>query len=179
MGRYDDSNIFDLNSARNEGLIPKDYFRMWGFEDKKLFEYSKNKIDELAKGDKPFAVTMYTMDTHSFEEGYQCELCNKSIGNSFAAAVGCTSRQVQDFIDWLRTKPYYEDTVIIITGDHIAEHVPEGIDLEQKDCERSVYNCFINAQKTPENAKNRIFSQMDMFPKNFEYFNKEFWKDKQ
>ena len=164
VGRYEDSKVFDLNSARSEGLIPEDYFKMWGFEDKKMFEFSKIKIDELAKGSKPFAVTMYTMDTHSFEEGYRCELCDKSISNRFAAAVNCTSRQVKDFIDWLKTKPYYEDTVVVITGDHIAEHVPEGIELEEKGYERSPYNCFINAQKTPENAKNRVFSPLDMFP---------------
>lgn len=164
VGRYEDSNIFDLNSARDEGLIPKDYFKMWGFEDRKVFEFSKLKIDELAKGDKPFAVTMYTMDTHSFEEGYRCPLCDKSIGNNFAAAVNCTSRQVDEFIKWLKTKPYYDDTVIIITGDHIAEHFPSGIEFEEDGYERTPYNCFINAQKSPENAKNRIFAPMDMFP---------------
>jgi phosphoglycerol transferase len=221
VGRYDDSKVFDLNSARSEGLIPQDYYQMWGFEDRKMFEYSKQKIDKLAQGEKPFAVTMYTMDTHSFEEGYRCPLCDKSVTNNFAAAVGCTSRQVKDFIDWLKTKPYYDDTVIIITGDHIAEHVPEGIDLEQEGYERSPYNCFINAAKTPSNAKNRVISPMDMFPttlsalgaeikgdrlglgtdlfsetktlaeeigkdklseqiqQNSDYFNREFWKEKQ
>ena len=221
VGRYDDSKVFDLNSARSEGLIPQDYYQMWGFEDRKMFEYSKQKIDKLAQSEKPFAVTMYTMDTHSFEEGYRCPLCDKSVTNNFAAAVGCTSRQVKDFIDWLKTKPYYDDTVIIITGDHIAEHVPEGIDLEQEGYERSPYNCFINAAKTPSNAKNRVFSPMDMFPttlsalgaeikgdrlglgtdlfsetktlaeeigkeklaeqiqQNSDYFNREFWKEKQ
>lgn len=164
VGRYEDSNVFDLNSARDEGLIPKDYFKMWGFEDRKMFEFSKLKIDELAKGSKPFAVTMYTMDTHSFEEGYRCALCDKSVGNNYAAAVGCTSRQVDEFIRWLKTKPYWEDTVVIITGDHIAEHFPKGIEFEEDGYERSPYNCFINAQKSPENAKNRIFAPMDMFP---------------
>ncbi len=164
VGRYGDSNVFDLNKAKEEGLIPEDYFEMWGFEDRKMFEFSKQKIDELAKGDKPFAVTMYTMDTHSFEEGYRCPLCDNSLGNRFASAVNCTSRQVDSFINWLKTKPYFEDTVVIITGDHIAEHVPEGMELEQDGYERTPYNCFINAQKTPENPKNRIFSPMDMFP---------------
>ena len=37
-------------------------------------------------------------------------------------------------------------------------------ELEKDGYERSPYNCFINAQKTPENAKNRVFSPMDMFP---------------
>ena len=164
VGRYPDSNIFDLNSAKKEGLLPEEYYRMWGFEDKKLFEFSKQKIDELAKGSKPFAMTMYTMDTHSFEEGYRCELCDDKISNRFAAAVDCVSRQTEDFINWLKNKPYFDDTVIVITGDHIAEHVPDGIELEKDGYERSPYNCFINAQKTPDNAKNRVFSPMDMFP---------------
>ena len=150
VGRYDDSNIFDLSSAKKEGLIPEEYYRMWGFEDKKLFEFSKDKIDELAKGDKPFAVTMYTMDTHSFEEGYRCELCDNKISNRFAAAVDCVSRQVDDFISWLKTKPYFDDTVIVITGDHIAEHVPEGIELEKENSRESQEQSFLADGYVPD-----------------------------
>ena len=164
VGRYDDSNIFDLNTARDEGLIPEDYFEMWGFEDMKMFEFSKMKIEELAKGDKPFAVTMYTMDTHSYEEGYECPLCDTSIENSFARTIRCTSKQVGDFIEWLKGRPYFKDTVVILTGDHIAEHLPEGIEFEANGYMRSPYNCFINAQAQPLNMKNRQFSPLDMFP---------------
>ncbi|MBR6046340.1 MAG: sulfatase-like hydrolase/transferase [Ruminococcus sp.] len=164
VGRYEDSSVFDLNSAIDEGLLPEHYFEMWGFEDCKMFAYSKQKIEKLAGSGKPFAVTMYTMDTHSFEEGYRCELCGNRFGNRFANSVSCTSRQVKDFIDWLKTKPYYDDTVIIITGDHIAEHVPEGLELEQEGYVRTPYNCFINAAKQPADSKNRQFSPMDMFP---------------
>ena len=164
VGRYEDSNIFDLNSARDEGLIPKDYFEMWGFEDSKMFEFSKLKIDALAKSDKPFAVTMYTMDTHSFEEGYRCELCDKSIKNRFASAVRCTSKQMYDFLEWLKTKPYYDDTVVVITGDHIAEHFPTGIEFEEEGYTRTPFNCFINSAKEPVKEKERLFAPMDMFP---------------
>ena len=41
VGRYDDSNVFDLYKARDEGLIPKNYFEMWGFEDREMFEFPK------------------------------------------------------------------------------------------------------------------------------------------
>ncbi|MBR6102565.1 MAG: LTA synthase family protein [Ruminococcus sp.] len=164
VGRYEDSSVFDLHSAIDEGLLPEGYFEMWGFEDCKMFEYSKQKIEKLAESGKPFAVTMYTMDTHSYEEGYRCELCDDKFDSRFANAVNCTSRQVKDFIDWLKTKPYYEDTVIVITGDHIAEHVPEGLVLEQEGYTRTPYNCFINAAKQAVNPKNRQFSPMDMFP---------------
>jgi len=164
VGRYDNSNIFDYEAAKKQGYIPEDYMEMWGFEDMKLFEFSKKKIDELAEKGKPFAVTMYTMDTHSYEEGYRCPLCDSSIGSNFAAAVRCSSKQVGEFINWLKTRPYYEDTVVVLTGDHIAEHMINGIDFEEEGYTRTPFNCFIGAVKQPKKAKNRLFSPLDMFP---------------
>ena len=164
VGRYDDSGIFDYVAAKKLGYIPQDYMEMWGFEDRKLFEFSKKKIEQLAKNGKPFAVTMYTMDTHSYEEGYHCPLCDTSIRSNFAAAVNCTSRQVGEFIDWLKTKPYFKDTVVVLTGDHIAEHMINGIDFEADGYIRTPYNCFIGAAKQPKSPKNRQFSPLDMFP---------------
>lgn len=164
VGRYENSSIFDLYSARKEGLIPEDYFKMWGFEDRKVFEFSKLKIDRLAESGKPFAVTMYTMDTHSYEEGYRCPLCDSSIGSNYAAAVRCTSKQVGEFISWLRTRPYCDDTVVILTGDHIAEHMMNGIEFEAEGYTRTPFNCFIGAAKQPKRPKNRQFSPLDMFP---------------
>jgi len=164
VGRYEDSHIFDLKEARKQGYIPEDYFQMWGFEDRKVFEFSKKLITEIAAKGRPFAVTMYTMDTHSYEEGYICPLCDRTVGGSFATAVHCTSKQVGDFVEWVKQQPFYEDTVIILTGDHIAEHLSPGIEFEEEDYQRSPYNCFINSPKTPIRPKNRVFSALDMFP---------------
>ena len=76
----------------------------------------------------------------------------------------CADRQIAEFIAWCKQQPFYEDTVIIISGDHprmdkvLVENEPDFL-------ERTIYNCFINAQVEGSiNMKNRDFTSMDMFP---------------
>ena len=68
--------IFDNNSAKEKGLIAKDYFEWWGIEDRKVLEFSKEELKELSNGDKPFMLMLFTMDTH-FKDGYQDNSCEK------------------------------------------------------------------------------------------------------
>ncbi|MBQ8922679.1 MAG: LTA synthase family protein [Oscillospiraceae bacterium] len=163
VGRYENSTIYDYKTAKARGDIPQDYHEMWGFEDRKLFEFAKQQLAELASGDAPFCLTMYTMDTHSHEYGYHCPLCDPEINDQFLAAVRCSSRQVADFVEWLKEQPYYEDTVIILIGDHLASaNIPKVI--RDDGFTRTTYNCIINSPKTPVNTKFRTFCSMDMFP---------------
>jgi phosphoglycerol transferase len=164
VGRYEDSTIYDYNSAKEEGVLPENYEFTWGMEDYILFPLIKEKMTVLAAEGAPFCTTIYTVDTHSYEGGNRCPLCDSSIQNDYAAAVRCSGRQVADFLDWLSEQPYYDDTVIILVGDHLADEISVGIRFEEDGYLRTTYNCFIHAQKTPENAKSRVFSAVDMFP---------------
>lgn len=163
VGRYENSTIFDYATAKEKGLIPQDYHEMWGFEDRKLFEFAKQQLAELAAGDAPFCLTMYTMDTHSHEYGYRCPLCDPEIDDQYLASIRCSSRQISDFVAWLKEQPYYEDTVVILVGDHLASaDIPEI--LKDDGYTRTTYNCIINSPKTPVNTKFRTHCSMDMFP---------------
>ena len=106
---------------------------------------------------------MLTVDTH-FEDGYVCDLCqDEHPGNQYANVMSCASRQVVDFVNWLKAQPFYENTTIVIVGDHLTmdsdfcQDVPE-------DYTRGVYNTIINAPIVPVNQKNRMATTMDMFP---------------
>ncbi len=166
VGRYDNSQICDYNYAVSHGMIPDGYKEMWGFEDSKLFSFAKDKLTELAAGDEPFCLTMYTMDTHSREYGYRCELCDPAISDDYMAAVRCSSKQVSAFVEWIEAQPFYENTVIILVGDHlVSAEIPGYIGGNANDgYTRTTYNCIIHAAKEPEQEKNRAFSSLDMFP---------------
>ena len=167
VGRYDDSNIFDMKTAKDQGYVSIENLNNswgWGFNDKILFEQSKRLISELAKSDKPFFATLYTVDTHSIEGGSRCELCDDSIENDYLAATRCSSRQVSDFIEWIKKQDFYENTTIIMIGDHLGIHGDNtGIEISDS-YKRTTYNCIINAAKEPVKEKNRIFCSLDMFP---------------
>lgn len=164
VGRYENSTIYDYNSAKEENRLADDYSFQWGMEDYILFPIIKEKMTELAEKGAPFCTTIYTVDTHSNEGGNNCPLCDNSVENRYAKAVRCSSRQVSDFMNWLSEQPYYEDTVIILVGDHLADLTSVGIRFGEDDYIRTTYNCFIHAQKTPEKPNSRVFSSMDMFP---------------
>ena len=165
VGQYEDSVIFDKTSAVDEGLVDKnsDDMWQWGVQDSRLFEIAKEKITQLSQQDKPFFVTMYTMDTHTAEGGHRCRYCDSGIENDYLAAVNCSSRQVKAFVDWVKEQPFYENTTIIMIGDHTGDEKRAKLDID-KDYTRTTFNCIINPAKEPVNEKNRVFTSLDMFP---------------
>ena len=155
-------NIVDIDSLKAEGKLPEDYHEWWGFEDQKLFAFAKEEVSKLASLEEPFNFTMLTCDTH-FPDGYLCELCQEAYEDQYSNVLACSSRQVYEFVEWIKAQPFYENTTIVISGDHLTmdNDFLEEIDQEY---ERTIYNCIINAPVEPVNEKNRKFGTMDMFP---------------
>ena len=156
--------MFDYNYAKENGYIDEDYYVWWGFEDEKLFEFAKEELLELAKGDAPFNLTMLTVDTHA-EDGYVCQNCRKEFGNNqYANVFACSSRQVSEFVSWCQQQDFYENTTIILVGDHptmdsdFCKKLPNGY-------QRKVYTAVINSAVEPADPhRTRVFSTMDLFP---------------
>ncbi len=161
--------IFDYYTAieRGEeaGYLPEDYYVWWGFEDQKLFDYAKREILQLYSEGKPFNFTMLTVDTH-FTDGYKCELCESNFDNQYANVLRCSDKQIYEFVSWVKEQPFYKDTVIVLSGDHLTmDHKYfDRVDDEAKERGRRIYNCFINTGLSDEHTKNRTFSTLDIFP---------------
>ncbi len=161
------TEICDYNTAKENGQIPEDYYVWWGYEDQKLFANAQEKLTELSSKDEPFNFTMLTVDTH-FEDGYVCEQCQNEFGdNQYANVMACSSRQVDAFVKWIQQQPFYENTTIVISGDHLTMNSDFCNDVSE-DYERSVYNVFINLPEgldtSFEKTHNREFATLDMFP---------------
>lgn len=156
--------IYDIYTARADGIVPRGYFVWWGMEDKHLFEYARQELTKIAESEQPFAFTMLTVDTHHVG-GYQCELCQESTsGETYDQSISCSSRQVAAFVDWIQAQPFYENTTVIIVGDH--ESMDNGY-FERtidEDYQRRLYNCFINSAADTAHTKGRLFSAEDLFP---------------
>ena len=155
--------IYDIYTARRDGIVPKDYFVWWGMEDLHLFEYAKQELTEISQGDEPFAFTMLTVDTHHIG-GYQCEYCRGEYEETYEQSIACSSRQVLEFIQWLQEQPFYENTTGIITGDHLSMdngYFQRNVD---EDYQRMVYHCILNSALESGNTKNREYCAVDLFP---------------
>ena len=155
--------VFDYYTAIEKGYIAEDYYEWWGFEDEHLYEMAKDEITRLAEGDAPFNFTMLTVDTH-FPNGYTCELCDDKYDSVAENVVACSDRQLAQFINWCKEQDFYEDTVIVIVGDHPRMDTVLVAGNHYED--RTMYNCFINvdADKASLNMVNREWSTMDMLP---------------
>ncbi len=158
-GNYD---IIDINSLKAEGRLPEDYREWWGFEDQKLFSFAKEEILKLAEKDEPFNFTLLTCDSH-FPSGYVCELCPTEYDTQYPNVLRCTAQQVTEFVSWIKAQPFYDNTTIVISGDHLTMD-PQFFEDANEDYERTVYNCIVNSSIKPKNEKFREFGTFDMFP---------------
>lgn len=157
--------IRDYTYARKHGRIPDDYLVFWGYEDEKLFQFAREDLLEMAESGQPFNLTMLTVDTH-FEDGYRCRLCRDDFGEQYADAFACSSRQVAEFVEWMQQQDFYDNTTIVICGDHptmdkdFCEDVPGSY-------QRKTYVTIINGVSADGGTHERAYreySTMDLFP---------------
>lgn len=156
--------IYDIYTAWRDGTVNNGYWNnWWGFEDYILFDYAKKELTKISEKDQPFAFTMLTVDTHHIG-GFTCKYCENTSTESYENAISCSSKLVAEFVSWLQQQPFYENTTVIITGDHCSMdggYFNRNVD---EDYTRHVYNCFINSAVSTQWTKNRQFCAMDMFP---------------
>ncbi len=157
-GNYE---INDYNYAIERGWIEEDYRVFWGYEDTKLFDFSKIRLSELASEDEPFNFTMLTVNTHS-PEGWVEAACEDLYEEQYSNVIHYSDQQVAAFLDWIMEQDFYDNTTIIIKGDHESMSSEYLSDLDSYT--RTPYNVIINPAVTTMNTKNRAFSHMDWYP---------------
>ena len=161
-GEYE---AYDYLRAREEGRV--NAFVGWGFEDEQLYAWAKDVLTEIAASDQPFNLSLLTVDTHA-PNGYWCAQCRQEYDNEFSNVLACSSRQVDDFLTWCRQQPFYEDTTIVILGDHasmtVGYYEEENMDAHGGNRHRKIYNAFINSAASPVKEEHRLFTTLDFFP---------------
>ena len=100
------------------------------------------------------------MDTH-FKDGYTDKTCEKKYEEPLANSYACSSFMVSEYINWLKEQDFYDNTTIVLMGDH--QVMQDSFYKDHKDYERVNYNAFINSVNNIS-IKNRKFSQYDMYP---------------
>lgn len=152
--------IFDYEYARKTQLVGDPV--AWGFRDDTLYRFAKEKLAILAKGSEPFNFTMLTVDTHA-PGGDVCDQCGNAYDDRYKNVISCADRQVADFIGWIQQQPFYENTTIVVVGDHVGmdsqyhNNVPEGYKAH-------TYNVIINSVAKTTRTKNRICTSFDLYP---------------
>ena len=161
---HGDFEIHDYLYALESGRLPEGYHEWWGQRDSKLFEFAKEELLTLSAEDSPFNLTMLTVDTH-FEDGFVCDLCSDEFGDDqYGNVMACSSRQVTEFITWVQEQDFYENTTIVVVGDHLTMDADFCADVDE-DYDRKVYTAIINGgAEIADPTKERQFTTLDLFP---------------
>lgn len=155
--------IFDYNYSVRNGEISNDYSRdWWGYDDYILYENAKKHLLEISSNDTPFNFTMLTVDSHA-ENGYICDKCPSKFDDDYSNVFACASTQVYDFISWIKKQDFYENTTIIINGDHCTMD-SDFCDNISEDYARKTYTVCINSPIAPLKEDYRLYSTFDLFP---------------
>jgi phosphoglycerol transferase MdoB-like AlkP superfamily enzyme len=125
-GYFDNMNyFFSHNGYRiaDRTNIPSEKVHesnIWGVADEDLFTLTMEEADKTAASGKPFFVHVMTTSNHppfTFPAG-RIDLPSGKAGR--AGAVKYTDWAIGDFLKRAAAKPWFDDTVFVITADHCA-----------------------------------------------------------
>ena len=154
--------VYDYYTAKEDEVIDEDYYVNWGLEDAVLFDYAKQELTKIAENDEPFNFTMLTVDTHA-NDGYVSNFCKNVTDDKYLNAVACSSEQLGEFINWIKKQDFYENTTIVLVGDHLSMNT-YSFDNINPNYDRRVFNIFINSAIDTNCNKNREFNSFDYYP---------------
>jgi len=149
-------------AALRQQLPDSSYLGAWGLFDDSLFALAWQQYQRLAAEDKPFNLTLLTVDTHH-PGGEPSSSCSPyaEIDNSILHAVHCTDYLVGNFIEQLKQHPAYEDTVVVMVSDHLALR-NNAFSLFPKDYERHLYFNVLNSDH--QASSEVLATPMDLAP---------------
>lgn len=126
-----------------------------GLSDRALYDIAKKELARFSS-DKPFLLTLFSLDTHTPTTHIDSS-CSKKF-DDLRDAYMCADTAAADFISWLKNSPYWQNTNIIILGDHL---LPGRIKTKRHP-KRSIFNVFLNLPQTHQISQDKQFSALDI-----------------
>lgn len=80
--------------------------------------------------------------------------------------IHCSDALVAQFVEWIQAQPFYENTTIVITGDHPTMDLSFIATHTDSLSARGIYTCIINPRDglAPASGETRQASSFDIFP---------------
>jgi phosphoglycerol transferase len=137
----------------------------WGLYDDDLFANAKEKLRQLHLSNRPFNLTLLTVDMHE-PYGFKSRHCDVRGEQVFEGVVQCSARQVADFVAYMKQNGYLDDTNVVILGDHLARKNPVSDRLETLP-ERYIFNKFVSHDPVHKNRDEIV--HFDLLPTILEF----------
>ncbi len=102
-----------------------EYRNDWGFYDDTVLNEVWQKYEELSKSGQRFSLFTLTVDTHH-PDGFISRGCARKsyefdgkVNQSFSA-VTCSQQHIAALIEKIKASPWFKNTVIVVSSDHLA-----------------------------------------------------------
>ncbi|EAY03651.1 hypothetical protein TVAG_145200 [Trichomonas vaginalis G3] len=129
--------------------------------DRKTIPFFKNVLTEMGQSKTPFFASVITTDTH--EPGFVCPDCPPGESDLFST-VKCSDKRIADLLEWCKKQSWYNNTVIVLFGDHIVRGNGNPEIAEKHRFSRRPFNLIINSGLENKNNRKREFTSMDVYP---------------
>jgi len=101
------------------------YRNDWGFYDDTVLDAVWKQYEELSRSGKRFSLFALTVDTHH-PDGFISRGCERKSysydgkPNQSFSAVTCSQQNIAALINKIKASPWFKDTVIVVSSDHLA-----------------------------------------------------------
>ncbi|MFA6190988.1 MAG: phosphatidylglycerol--membrane-oligosaccharide glycerophosphotransferase [Sulfurimonas sp.] len=148
IGKFYKTHGFDTAAGKEElqsKLQDKKYLNGWGLYDDSLLDMAYSEFESLSSTKEKFALFLHTIDTHH-PNGQLSKACSKDLymdgSNDILNTVKCSDTLISQFIKKVKSSKYGNNTVIVITSDHLAMRNTASKQLEKSENRRNLFVIF-------------------------------------
>ena len=156
------SELYGLRHWQAQGL-PVDE-QNWGLSDVDLLSQAEREWERLHAGGQPFNLSLLTLGMHL--PGFRYPECVPYAGSDaqFLQAAHCTDQLVGAWVERLRQRGVFKDTVLVITADHHVFPNPEMRELFGEAVEDRRLPLIIIGEESLPTSVSATAAQVDLAP---------------
>ena len=178
MGYFFSNNGYEVDDRSKIADEDIDYENIWGVADENLFTLAEKEIDNTYQKGKPVYAHIMTTSNHrpfTYPDG-RIDIPSHT---NREGAVKYTDYSIRKFINECRSKPWFDNTVFIITADHCASSAGK---TELPVNKYHIPMLIFSPKNIATGKMERLMSQIDIGPTvlgllNFSYTSKFFGYD--
>ncbi len=152
--------------------IPESKLKTWGVDDHVMFDFAVDKLDkEISSGDRVIAVLLTCSNHNPFNAPLNVGFTPAIDGSDEEIAIQYADWSLNRFIESVKEKEWFDDTLFVITGDH-GRAITN--DFAISDSQVHIPLMFYAPKHIKPEIRNDLVAQMDITPTTFAMAGLEF-----